>query len=80
MTPIKKLLENGECEAQQEKTLRQQTVMFVLIGSDLYRQGYTRPLLRRISPDQADYVMCEIHEGYVELTQEQEQWLPRYYG
>jgi len=46
--------------------MRQQVVRFVLIGHDLYRQGYTRPLLKCISPNQADYVMREIHEGVCE--------------
>jgi len=37
MTPMKNFLENGECGTQEEKTMRQQTARFVLIGSNLYR-------------------------------------------
>jgi len=43
ITPIKCFLGNGECRAQEKKTMRQQTAWFIFIGSDLYRQGYTWP-------------------------------------
>jgi len=39
MKPIKRFLENGECKAQKEKTMRQQTAYFVLIDSNLYQRG-----------------------------------------
>jgi len=43
--------------------MRQQATWFLLIDQDLYRRGYTRSLLKCISPDQAEYVMREIHDG-----------------
>ncbi|XP_068498111.1 uncharacterized protein [Phaseolus vulgaris] len=57
MTPIKQFLDNGDCETQPERTMRQQVARFVLSGHDLYRREYTWPLLKCISPGQADYVM-----------------------
>jgi len=63
MTPIKQFLDNGDCETQLEKTMGQEAALILLIEKDLYRRVYTRPLLKWISLDQADYVMRGIHEG-----------------
>jgi len=62
MTPTEQFLENGECGGQKKRTMRQQTARLNLIGFNLYRQGYTQPLLKCISRDQVDYVMPEIHK------------------
>jgi len=43
--------------------MRQQAARFFLFGPNIYRRGYSWPLLKCISHDQADYVMREIHEG-----------------
>jgi len=63
MTPIKKLLVDGTCEAHCEKEMKQQASRFLLINEDLYLRGYTRPLLKCLTPEQAAYVIREIHEG-----------------
>jgi len=36
--------------------------------------------LKMYHPEQATYVMREIHEGYVVLIEELRQWQPKYYG
>ena len=43
--------------------MKQQSSRFLLIDQDLYRRGYTQLLLKCITPEQATYVMQEIHEG-----------------
>jgi len=43
--------------------MKQQAARFVLIGNDLYRRGYTRPLLKCLTADQASYVVRELHKG-----------------
>jgi len=63
ITPIKEYLLNGTCSPRSEKIMKQQAARFVLIGDDLYRRGYTRPLLKCLTPDQASYVVRELHEG-----------------
>jgi len=62
MTPIKQILIDENNGAHSEKLMRQQAARFLLIDQDLYRRGYTRPLLKCITPNQADYVMQEIHD------------------
>jgi len=63
MIPIKQFLIDGNCEAHSENVMKQQAARFLLIGQDLYRRGYTQPLLKCITPEQATYVMRDIHKG-----------------
>ncbi|XP_014492821.1 uncharacterized protein LOC106755222 [Vigna radiata var. radiata] len=54
---------------QQEQDTRvsaadsKQIARFTLIGDDLYRRGYTTPLLKCLSSEEAKYVMQELHHG-----------------
>jgi len=61
MTLIKQYLTNGICDPHLEKMMKQQAARFVLIDQDLYRRGYTRPLLKCLNLDQVTYVMKELH-------------------
>ncbi|XP_017416537.1 uncharacterized protein LOC108327331 [Vigna angularis] len=36
---------------------------FLCIGDDLYKRGYTTPLLKCLSAEEADYVLLELHNG-----------------
>ncbi|XP_019414570.1 PREDICTED: uncharacterized protein LOC109326333 [Lupinus angustifolius] len=36
---------------------------YTLLRGTLYRQGFTAPLLKCLGPEQADYVLREVHEG-----------------
>jgi len=36
---------------------------FVIIENVLYKQGYSLPYLRCANSEEADYVLCKIHEG-----------------
>ena len=40
-----------------------QASRFVLIRDVLYKRGFSRPYLRCLSHDEADYMMKEVHEG-----------------
>ena len=65
MTPIvsylkdRKLLE-GKDEA---KKLRVSAARYVLMDEVLYKRGFSQPYLRRLFPDEANYVLREVHEG-----------------
>ena len=54
------LLPDGEEAARK---LKFQASRFVLIKDVLYKRGFSRPYLRRLSCEEADYVMTEVHEG-----------------
>ena len=45
------------------RKLKVQTSRFVLIKDVLYKIGFSRPYLRCLAPEVANYVMREIHEG-----------------
>ncbi|XP_014511562.1 uncharacterized protein LOC106770260 [Vigna radiata var. radiata] len=36
---------------------------YIFVGDDLYRRGYTTPLLKCLSDEEAKYVMQELHHG-----------------
>ena len=45
------------------RKLNVQALWFVLIRDVLYKRGFSRPYLRCLSHDEADYVMREVHKG-----------------
>ena len=53
-------LPNGKEAARK---LKVQVTRFVLIKDVLYKRGFSRPYLRCLSPEEADYVMREVHKG-----------------
>jgi len=62
MNPIIQYLELGTCKPEVEKTMRQQSARYTMIGQDLYKRGYFRPLLKCIIKEQTKYALQEIHE------------------
>ncbi|XP_065637810.1 uncharacterized protein LOC136071000 [Quercus suber] len=48
------------------RKLKVQAARFVLIRDVLYKRGFSRPYLRCLGPEEADYVMREVHEGICE--------------
>ena len=50
-------------EKDAARKLKVQASRFVLIKDVLYERGFSRPYLRCLSHDEADYVMREVHEG-----------------
>ena len=45
------------------RKLKVQVAQFVMIGDVLYKNGFSHPYLRCLSPEEADYVMREVHKG-----------------
>ena len=60
MTPIVSYLKEGKDEARK---LRVRAARYVLMDEVLYKRGFSQPYLRCLAPDEANYVLCEVHEG-----------------
>ncbi|XP_020222101.1 uncharacterized protein LOC109804683 [Cajanus cajan] len=62
---IKAFLTNGitPVEPAEAKQLRTQANRYVVIADQLYRRGFSTPLLKCLNTSEADYVMREVHEG-----------------
>ena len=54
------MLPNGKEAARK---LKVQAARFVLIKDVLYKRGFSRSYLRCLGPEEADYVIREVHEG-----------------
>ena len=65
MTPIVHYLKEGWLSEDKMEARKMQirVTPFILIDDVLYRQGYSLPYLRCANSEEADYVLCEIHEG-----------------
>ena len=68
MTPIISYLKDGSLpEGKDEaRRLRIRSVRYVLLNDVLYKRGFSQPYLRCLSPDEANYVLREVHEGAFE--------------
>ena len=65
MTPIISYLkdENLPEGKDEAKRLRVRLIRYVLLNDVLYKRGFSQPYLRCLSPDEANYVLREVHEG-----------------
>ena len=63
--PLVSYLKNGVLPDEKEaaRKLKVQAARFVLIKDVLYKRGFSRPYLRCLGTEEADYVMREVHEG-----------------
>ena len=61
-------MKNGVLPDEKEvaRKLNVQAARFVLIKDVLYKKGFSRPYLRCLGAEEADYVMREVHEGICE--------------
>jgi len=50
---------------------------YTLVGNDLYRRGYSRPLLKYVTQAQAKYLLEELHQGICRLHSEARNTLAR---
>ena len=50
----------GQIDARR---INYQANRYTILNSKLYRRGYAMPYLRCLRPDEAEYVIREIHEG-----------------
>ena len=60
---VQQLLKRCEAGEEVSPTERRHALRFVVIGEDLYKRGFTAPLLKCLSEDEAEYVMNEVHNG-----------------
>jgi len=44
-------------------SLTKKTSFFVIIGEDLYKRGFSTPLLKCVSKAEKEYVLQELHQG-----------------
>nr|KYP47653.1 Transposon Ty3-G Gag-Pol polyprotein [Cajanus cajan] len=65
ITEIMDYLEHGTLPSHPTaaKKLRTQAARYVVIGGDLYRRGFSAPLLKCVEAEQANYILREMHEG-----------------
>ena len=50
-------------DGAEARNLRVKAAKYVIIKGKLYKRGYAEPFLRCLDPDEASYVLREIHEG-----------------
>ncbi|CAL8152094.1 unnamed protein product [Prunus armeniaca] len=65
MDPIHAHLTDGTLPIDkiEAKAVRQRSARYLLLQGILYRRSYSLPFLRCVTPQQGDYILCEIHEG-----------------
>ena len=65
MTPIISNLEEGRLPEEKDKPrkLRVRSARYVLMNEVLYKRGFSQLYLRCLAPDEANYVLREVHEG-----------------
>ncbi|KAL5553461.1 hypothetical protein UlMin_040862 [Ulmus minor] len=65
MTPIVGYLLRGELpqDRTEARTLRMRATRYTYLAGQLYKRGFSNPLLKCVTADQGLYIMREIHEG-----------------
>ena len=65
MTPIISYLKDGRLpeEKDEARKVRVRSARYVLMNEVLYKTGFSQPYLRCLAPDEANYVLREVHEG-----------------
>ena len=70
MTPYKRYLTDGilPLESAEARKIKKNSAKYTLINGELFRHGFTHPILVCVSGDQCARIMAELHEGYVGVT------------
>ena len=65
MTPIIDYLKEGKLLQGRDEAckLRIKSARYVLMDEVLYKRDFSQPYLRCLAPDEANYVLREVHEG-----------------
>jgi len=61
MAPIMQFIQNGDKSGDDDPIMRKKAFRFMLIGEELYRQGFSNPLLKCVTNRQAQYIIEELH-------------------
>ncbi|XP_042446637.1 uncharacterized protein LOC122031607 [Zingiber officinale] len=64
-TPIIEFLQSGGQLGSREadRTLRKRAARFTLVGEQLYKKAFSRPLLKCVGAEDAEYIIQEVHQG-----------------
>ena len=65
MTLIVGHLKEGKLPQERDEAhkLRIKSAKYILMDEVLYKRGFSQPYLRCLAPDEASYVLREVHEG-----------------
>ena len=65
MTPIVSYFKDGKLSEGKDEArkLRVRATRYVLMDEVLYKRGFSKPYLRCLAPDEANYVLREVHKG-----------------
>ena len=65
MTPIVSYLKDRKLPEGKDEAmkLRVRSARYVLMNKVLYKRGFSQPYLRCLAPDEANYVLREVHSG-----------------
>ena len=65
MDPIISHIRDGQLplDLSEAKKVRVRAARFTVVNSELYRKGFSLPYLKCLNPEEATYVLREIHEG-----------------
>ncbi|GAU47711.1 hypothetical protein TSUD_177160 [Trifolium subterraneum] len=65
MGEIIRYLKENQLSAQEDEALKikKKATKFVIIADQLFKRGFSSPLLKCLAPKQAKYVTVEVHEG-----------------
>lgn len=65
MDPILSYIKDGQLpsDPSEAKKVRVRAARFTIVNSKLYKRGFSLPYLKCLDPEDAAYVLQEIHEG-----------------
>ncbi|MCI57242.1 hypothetical protein A2U01_0078493, partial [Trifolium medium] len=65
MTPVYNYLANETLPSDQKEAavVKRRACAYVILDSNLYRRGFSTPLLKCVEENKVDYILREIHEG-----------------
>ena len=65
MTPIIGYLKEGKLPQGRDEArkLRIKSTKYILMDDVLYKRGFSQPYLRCFAPNEANYVLREVHKG-----------------
>ncbi|MCI11006.1 hypothetical protein A2U01_0032104, partial [Trifolium medium] len=65
MTPVYNYLAHGTLPSDQKEAavVRRRACSYVILDENLYKRGFSIPLLKCVEESKVDYILREIHEG-----------------